>query len=532
MSKICPKCGREMEGNSCPYCDAPEITVNTSDYESRKRAYEEQLKTKDRSDLQNQNTAAEPDYAGNLLKQVQIKTANGTEKTREIASGLNSFKDKAFLFAKKNRKRMVITLAVLIVVFAAVKLVPALFSDRGTVYVLNDGKVYEVKNDTLTELAESKNVVTNVAADKTYVTQIPESAEKESEKEAYASSNGHYYAGVYYNTDSAEYKLYAWNGENSCLVVSGAGTINISDITNDGVILYTVTEVVNDEWAFGDTVAYAARLSGKSSLVADNMQITENLIQLNVYKNQNRAWALNSDGELIQIDSKHLKKSVLDTGVTALKTVTGSDTGVYTSTNLAASEDTDAKYIFYAKDGNWNRVNVKKNEAETLIKVHAESADLVYNESQNYLYEAGAEGIFGANLSGSGAAFERLDSLGSQSLVLFNSKEKAVIYADASGDLKQLKKTNSAVLDTEVKMATLSRVKYSKYGFTYMKHSDYCYMADSSSKAVVLDSSETSTALTAVLSGNHLYFKNGDSLVITDTRGSEKNSEYKAGRVW
>ena len=38
---ICAKCGTEYEGSQCPKCDGPVIKINNSDYQARKKAYEE-----------------------------------------------------------------------------------------------------------------------------------------------------------------------------------------------------------------------------------------------------------------------------------------------------------------------------------------------------------------------------------------------------------------------------------------------------------------------------------------------------------
>ena len=38
---LCPKCGVDYEGNSCPRCNGPEILINNEDYLRRRKAYEE-----------------------------------------------------------------------------------------------------------------------------------------------------------------------------------------------------------------------------------------------------------------------------------------------------------------------------------------------------------------------------------------------------------------------------------------------------------------------------------------------------------
>ena len=40
---ICPKCGRNIEGNSCPYCDELEIYDRTQEYMERRARYVKEL---------------------------------------------------------------------------------------------------------------------------------------------------------------------------------------------------------------------------------------------------------------------------------------------------------------------------------------------------------------------------------------------------------------------------------------------------------------------------------------------------------
>ena len=55
---ICSKCGNEFQGTSCPKCDSPAILVNASDYEKRKREWEEREKLKNAEEAKKQRNNA------------------------------------------------------------------------------------------------------------------------------------------------------------------------------------------------------------------------------------------------------------------------------------------------------------------------------------------------------------------------------------------------------------------------------------------------------------------------------------------
>ena len=71
---ICPKCGQEYTGDSCPRCQGPKIIVNNQEYLQRKMEYEKkQAEVKSASSSHGKNPSDETEKKNSTLPGQELK---------------------------------------------------------------------------------------------------------------------------------------------------------------------------------------------------------------------------------------------------------------------------------------------------------------------------------------------------------------------------------------------------------------------------------------------------------------------------
>lgn len=348
---ICPKCGRNIEGNLCPYCDEPQIDDNTDEYLKKKREYEKSLRSFDEEE-----TDAPEDRK--------------TEGGRRIKA-----------------KTVVIILAVI-----AAALITALITTHlpktyhGRVYAVSGGQVTDAaagREDNTGRIfsSEGKDVYAHL--------QEPESIKNlygAQLKTYYASEGGGYFALTAYEED---YSLYVWDKKgNVAGVLNQSDAISVKDVTDSGEIIYSSSPVLNDQWYMGDTSLhiYKARGAEGGALTGETRKLCENVQSFLIYENAKTVICLDKNGTLFSCPDYNVEnRRVIAENVTRLLGENGDEDNYFTPDAPCVNVYNSADLIAYLQDGIWTMSDTQGRISLTLGAA-GDNARFIYDDSDRMIY--------------------------------------------------------------------------------------------------------------------------------------------------
>ena len=124
---ICPKCGNEFEGTTCPKCNSPAILVNASDYERRRREWEEREKQKNSEEQKKQKNRDD-------VRRVAKKIAD-TDYSQLVSSNAG----RAAGFASRNRRILAMAGAVIAAAIVIIVLINAVTASGKNIFYVSNG---------------------------------------------------------------------------------------------------------------------------------------------------------------------------------------------------------------------------------------------------------------------------------------------------------------------------------------------------------------------------------------------------------
>ncbi len=276
----CSKCGFEFEGNTCPRCNAPAILVNSSDYERRKREWEERERQQENLRKKKQK---EQDDIRQMLEQVSVRSNEALKamraKRRKIALGL---------------------FAVVLLVAAALVIAGLVGTQKSHLYVADGVNIFQDANFD-TAYCSQDSVIYTWDASEGYVEDIPAEINRNQVIGTCASPSGKYYGAVaYVQQDEANgstpsgaaggigessstavngnsygegtYTLYVWDRDGSLeTVFQGNAHLGLLYVGDGGELLYAQTAYLN-EGLVGSQSIYARGTDGSIVRLVSNPQ--------------------------------------------------------------------------------------------------------------------------------------------------------------------------------------------------------------------------------------------------------------------
>ncbi len=337
---LCTKCGQEYEGSQCPRCDGPVILVNNSDYLARRKAYEEKQALKERSASSDKKEESQSDYGQALAKRVQAiknQSRNKTESKKQSqnrskadsrkqgqSSGKtggnrngNQEKPQIRIARHKVNKRMKMIAAVLIAVVligvAAFGIYKLATKKNYALYVSYNGKIYDIAGLDSNYVCDESDAIFAADSKTFYTAQWPEQIDSGKNILSVASDNGKYFVTVTYDesNSSGRYSMYIWSKDECVLVSEDNLQKEIMYISDDGLVIYTNINIINDEGSTNGTSLAMSRVKEvKKQPEAQTTLIEGNLNKAYVYESKHLIVCLTNAGSLYTYDYEKKEKPV------------------------------------------------------------------------------------------------------------------------------------------------------------------------------------------------------------------------------
>lgn len=545
--KICPKCGQELEGDKCPKCTGPEIIVNNDAYLQRKKAYEEkQAREKEsassRSDAENiEEVFAKLKNNGRTMAKKVRKMTVKQENTEQ-----NAQKEEAnpVRRKKKNRKVMsgIILIAVMLVITASVYGIYKLASRKNyTLYMSYNGKIYDAASIDSSYVCEQSDAV--FASDKKtfYIADWPDMVDKNKLSEAHVSQNGRYFGAVTYDDAAMEYSLYVWN-EHECMEVStDRNQKNLKAITNEGTVIYTDTEVVNQQGYVGNTALYVCEASvdlshgNGSNPVGSSTKIEETLTSAYVYSDSDLIIYTNNGNNLYTYNYKKKVKNLIASSVEGIFPMSDETANYYVSQTSDENSMTDADSFIYAADNSYYYHNLTDNKEIELGKISGTNISFIYEKKNSCIYVISSGTIRYARIKdGKVQVFNEIDSLSAKQNMVYISGERQLVYVNDNGQLMSVSKGNVKLIRENVKDGSLTLVGNTDTGITYIADDMRVYRQGLSDEEITLYQAEDEsvTADTYMYKNRLYYYRNGKELYSINKKGNDENKIGLVDSLW
>lgn len=545
--KICPKCGQELEGDKCPKCTGPEIIVNNDAYLQRKKAYEEkQAREKEsassRSDAENiEEVFAKLKNNGRTMAKKVRKMTVKQENTEQ-----NAQKEEAnpVRRKKKNRKVMsgIILIAVMLVITASAYGIYKLASRKNyTLYMSYNGKIYDAASIDSSYVCEQSDAV--FASDKKtfYIADWPDMVDKNKLSEAHVSQNGRYFGAVTYDDVAMEYSLYVWN-EHECMEVStDRNQKNLKAITNEGTVIYTDTEVVNQQGYVGNTALYVCEASvdlshdNGSTPVGNSTKVEEALTSAYVYSDSDLIIYTNSGNNLYTYNYKKKVKNLIASSVEGIFPMSDETANYYVSQTSDENSMTDADSFIYAADNSYYYHNLTDNKEIELGRISGTNISFIYEKKNSCIYVISSGTIRYARIKdGKVQVFNEIDSLSAKQNMVYISGERQLVYVNDNGQLMSVSKGDVKLIRENVKDGSLTLVGNTDTGITYIADDMRVYRQGLSDEEITLYQAEDEsvTADTYMYKNRLYYYRNGKELYSINKKGNDENKIGLVDSLW
>jgi len=547
---LCTKCGQEYEGSQCPRCDGPVILVNNSDYLARRKAYEEKQALKDRSASSDKKDES-PKEIGQAIKKAVKKTLerNDSEKERNKDKEKRNDKEKnkdartsVRIARHKSKKRWKIigVLAVLLVVVIAAAFGIYRLSKRKNyeLFVSYNNKIYDIAGIDSNYICDESDAVFAADNKTFYIPEWPDDIDKSQCIRNVASDNGKYYVSVVYDESRTEnkYSMYIWNKGECILVSEDDLDKDILYVSDDGVVIYTNTNVINDEGGMdGTSLVVVSVKEVKKKLVAQTYTVEANLNRAYVYSDKKDIIYLNATGNLYSYSYDKTGKPVLIADSVSQLWMPSESKNVYTGMADSLINVKDAEtFIYGVSDG----VYYYNNADSSLIKIDSRTdtdADYVYDTDNSVIYRINSSSVRSAIVADKKVSeYNEIDSMTKEKNYLYISQDKQLIYVNADNVLRVVADNKISDIDNNVSAGTLSKVYNKSKAITYVSDSSQYYMDNIKSKKVAVLTSVTMTSTEGThFYKNRIYSYDSDNILYSNTLKGNSSSEIGyVERLW
>lgn len=520
ISMKCPICGKEYEGDKCPDCSGLEITVNESDYLKRKMEYEEkQTKKKSASSANTQKvekkkTIIIPKDADKRIDDIRDKSLKAVYKKAEDIS--TRVKSRNFDKIKQHKWYFIIPLAVIVVLCIGIGMFIGLNSKKNyDMYINSDGKIYNVKENDNEYICDADSAVFASDNETFFIRECNDGIDKSKLVQTMISQNGKYNCAVTYDDDSKMYTLYLVCDNNIVTVSQNLKTKSIINVTDDGKVIYTDTDVLNDEGAVGGIELYIYNAgndiqNGKLSCIEDN------LLSVNDYAKRHLLICYNKDLSLYTYDYEATdgKKGIAD-DVSCVCAMSEKNNNVFTGKAADINNSDNADAVVYASEGRYlyHNFEQKKDENDIVIAPAVTAGEEFIIKKNKFVYAISSGSISYAVIKdGKVGDFSVIDDIGQLTDYVYSDKTSGIIMVNSSGQLVSISDGNKKNITDGVADGSLSLVKNSDIGITYIKSNIQYYRASASSDEYAMkDNISQNYTGETYLYKNKLYFYTGDN---------------------
>lgn len=559
---ICPKCGNEFEGTTCPKCNSPAILVNASDYERRRREWEEREKQKNSEEQKKQKNRDD-------VRRVAKKIAD-TDYSQLVSSNAG----RAAGFASRNRRILAMAGAVIAAAIVIIVLINAVTASGKNIFYVSDGSSIYKGMDKNNIICSTDDVIFNYDRSCAYTYNIVGDIDRQAITGTMVSSNGRYYAAVMYtennggNNESAAvdgnddagyigesnstavngnaistgtYTLICWKKNGGYVSVkSSTDKKTIAMVTDDGMLVYTDTHYLN-EGAVGAEILGCYYIDEQK-----NLTLSSDMDEYAVAAG-NVIWT-DSDGTLYR--TKYKDSTAVRIARNVKKIYTRQKTYMYANVN--GMIQTESAFVYVTQDGEYIYLDLsdKKNPDGIYLFTSASQTDsLVYIAKSGCAYTAGGgrlsriTGITDETVSGQPddniRKTETVSELASSS-VYYSSDADCLYYVNKSDELVLIKNAGKAA-DISVSGVTVtsgitkSGIQYTAYGndgFWYISQSSLCYCDGSSKQIKLKDGVKQGAVIYCMEYKNRIYCLHDGTLSRISTGGNVQMETGGIADIW
>ena len=568
---LCTKCGQEYEGSQCPRCDGPVILVNNSDYLARRKAYEEKQALKERSASSDKKEESQSDYGQALAKRVQAikkQSRNKTESKKQSSGktgnkkqsqnrskadsrkqsqskaggGRNDNQEKPQIRIARRQinKRMKMIAAALIAVLlvgaAAFGIYKLATKKNYALYVSYNGKIYDIAGLDSNYVCDESNAIFAADSKTFYTPQWPEQIDSEKNILSVASDDGKYFVTVTYDesNSSGRYSMYIWNKDECVLVSEDNLQKEIMYISDDGLVIYTNINIINDEGSTnGTSLAMSSIKEVKKHAEAQTTLIEGNLNKAYVYESKHLIVCLTNAGSLYTYDYEKKEKpvSVAD-AVMQLWPVSENMTGVYTANADSLNTRKDVDTLLYSKSDGVYYYSCKDASAYKIDKKTDNDADYVFDRDNSLIYRISVTSALIKETKVS--EYVDVDSMTKEKNYIYNSSDGQIVYVNAKGQLRVVDNNKITDIASDVNAGSLSKVYNKSKALTYVSGGRQFYMDNIKSKAVaILESDAVTDTEGTYFYKNRIYAYDADNILYSNTlKGNNSSQIGYVERLW
>ena len=514
---ICPKCGRDIEGNSCPYCDELEIHDRTQEYLARRARYIEENKD---------NNETEDGVSKSRLSSLKKDTNKGINwKKIAIPVGVTACLALTAILILRN------------IDFTKRK------PHNQRLYYTSSGNVQRIDKKGSSLVAKSEELVYSANRNSFFTLSIPRDLSSNSKLKLdsfMADVKGSIYAGTGYDsTEGVEkYVLYVWdNSGNYAKIADSKNIISLKFISEKKDILYTTTDVVNSAGGLGKIGLNLYKLEGISNKKAEgkNTLLSNDISDSSVYEAINKLIYLNTDGNLYVSDfSTPETRQNIAGSVSRFETENPLSDNEFLKNENIINSSASADYICYMDGSGWKLFNLNNSSDIPLGSGNDTSANFIYDDKHNMVYKISGNGISIAknvlNNQDKSINYESLEKNFNQNNYIWFDDDYSLIYTNKSGELKEYTNKGGKTIASNVEDGNLLRVQNSNgYIFKLGSGLEFAKNAKAKPKSLISDIGKVAEA---GLYDNHLYMVISGELKELSTRGGSLSDIGKCEEFW
>ena len=270
-----------------------------------------------------------------------------------------------------------------------------------------------------------------------------------------------------------KYSMYIWN-KSECIPVSEDDLDkDILYVSDDGVVIYTNTNVINDEGGMDGTSLIVVTVKEvKKKPVAQTYTVEANLNRAYVYSDRKNIIYLNTTGNLYSYNYGKMGKPLLIADSVSQLWMPSESDNVYTGMADSLINIKDAEtFIYGVSDG----VYYYNNADSGLIKIDSRTdtdADYVYDTDNSVIYRINSSSVRSAIVADKKVSeYNEIDSMTKEKNYLYLSQDKQLIYVNADNVLRVVADNKISDIDNNVSAGTLSKVYNKSKAITYVSDS-------------------------------------------------------------
>ena len=521
---LCLKCGQEYEGKQCQRCEGPEILVNTSDYMARRKAYEERMKAlSEGKDTNNKpvNRLSEVKKANN--KKANNKKADNRKADNKKADDKRTDTKRA---GRKNTnkkliKRIVLFAVALCIVFLLSGIYKLSKRKNYVLYMSYNGKIYDVAGMESSMVCDIDKAVFAMDECTFYTPHFPDEITASDMLSSYASDKGSFFATVVYNKEKSMFSLYVWN-EKECILVKESTLLpEIKYLTDDGLVIFTNSDVINDEGTIASTSLEVSKLVNdkKESERVKLIKLCGEVKKCFVYSHINKVIALDNLGSITVYDYEKDKSYV----------VTDEASGII------GMIEGEADGFIYSSNGNYYYYNISDMEGYRIAKTNNNSSEFIMDSKNKVIYQIVNREIYSLDVEKKSVGEPvRIDTISKEGNYIFISASGLLVYINSENDLCCLKNKEREIIENQVSDGSLNKVLNKSKALTFIKDNTQYYMENVSAKKIkLISSNDLNNTENTIFYKNRIYFYYSEYILYSNNlKGSELNKIGKVNRLW